>query len=288
MASDLSRLSDDELGAALRAGASAEEPRFTDVWPAVRERIAAGPVRRRPLSLLRSPRYGLAPLAVTLVLLLATAFALSPAALSAAAEALGLRGVQIFRAPATPVATARGTGASSTPGISPSRSGATASPAAAALGEAMSMAEARQRASFAVVAPSDPALGAPDKVHVRAIPGGDQVNLVYRTRPGIPTSAQAGVAALFSEFRGSVDPGLFVKVLGPDATVEQVVVDGQRGFWIAGAPHQFFYRDGAGNIYPESLRLAGNTLLWERDGLLLRLEAQVDRETAMRIASSVR
>lgn len=282
MASDLRRLSDDELGAVLRESAGAGEPRFADIWPAVRERISAHPVRRGWTSVLVSPRYGLAPLAVTLLVLLATALALSPAALSAAAEALGLRGVQIFRVPASPSVTG------ATPSPSASATGPTATPSAAALGESVTMAEAGERASFAVVAPSDPALGAPDEVHVRAIPGDVQVNLVYRARAGIPTSAQAGVAALFSEFRGTVDPTLFVKVLGPDATVEQVVVNGHRGYWLAGAPHQFFYRDAAGNIFPESLRLAGNTLIWEQDGLLLRLEAQVDRETAIRIASSVR
>ncbi|MFN2521067.1 MAG: hypothetical protein ABR525_08490 [Candidatus Limnocylindria bacterium] len=283
MAADLRGLSDEELGAALRAAAIAADPAPIDLWPAVRERILARPVPRGWLWLLRSPRYGLAPLAVTVAVLLLTAVVLSTGAVTAAAEALGLRGVQIFRAPANPTATARAT---TTPGAS--GSAATASPGAAALGETVSIADARQRAGFAVVLPSDAALGAPDEVHVRAIPGGLQVNAVYRVRPGVPTSPVAGVAALFSEFRGSVDPGLFVKVLGPDATVEPVVVNGQPGFWIAGAPHQFFYRDGAGNIFPESLRLAGNTLLWEQDGLLLRLEAQVDRATALRIASTVR
>ena len=283
MTPDLRSLSDDELGAALRAAASAEDPPVADIWPKVRARILARPSRRDWLWFVRSPRYGLAPLAVTVALLLATAVALSPAAVTAAAEALGLRGVQIFRAPATPTATA----ASSSPRAS--GAGATATPPAAALGDVVSLAEARQRAGFSVLAPADAALGAPDEVRVRAIQGGGlQVNLVYAARPSIATSPLAGVAALFSEFRGSVDPGLFVKVLGPDATVEELSVNGQRGFWIAGAPHQFFYRDAAGNIYPESLRLAGNTLIWEQDGLLLRLEAQVDRATALRIASSVR
>ncbi|MDP9266174.1 MAG: hypothetical protein M3O91_08695, partial [Chloroflexota bacterium] len=60
MASELHRLSDDELGATLRETAGGEEPRFADVWPAVRERIVARAARRRWTSLLRSPRYGFA------------------------------------------------------------------------------------------------------------------------------------------------------------------------------------------------------------------------------------
>ena len=58
--------------------------------------------------------------------------------------------------------------------------------------------------------------------------------------------------------------------------------------WLEGTPHQFFYRDSAGNPSPETLRLAGNTLLWEQDGVTFRLEAQVARDEALRIASSFR
>ena len=38
----------------------------------------------------------------------------------------------------------------------------------------------------------------------------------------------------------------------------------------------------------ETLRLAENTLLWERGGVTYRLEAQVTRDEAIRIASSFR
>ena len=38
----------------------------------------------------------------------------------------------------------------------------------------------------------------------------------------------------------------------------------------------------------EEQRLAGNTLLWDRgDGVLLRLEGELDRDEAIRIARSV-
>jgi len=35
-------------------------------------------------------------------------------------------------------------------------------------------------------------------------------------------------------------------------------------------------------------RLAGNTLLWEQDGLTLRIESGLQRDAAMRIAEQVR
>jgi hypothetical protein len=114
---------------------------------------------------------------------------------------------------------------------------------------------------------------------------------LYKVRPGIPLSAEAGVAAVVTEFGGgSVDEQFFGKVLGNDTTLEKVVIDGEPGFWIQGKPHFFFYRvaGSSGSVEQETLRLAGNTLIWQRNGLLLRLEAQVDKATALRIAASLR
>jgi hypothetical protein len=87
---------------------------------------------------------------------------------------------------------------------------------------------------------------------------------------------------------GTVDEQFFGKVLGRDTILEKVVIDGEPGFWIEGKPHFFFYRvaGSSGSIEQETLRLAGNTLLWQRQGLLLRLEAQLDKATALRIAAS--
>jgi hypothetical protein len=59
-------------------------------------------------------------------------------------------------------------------------------------------------------------------------------------------------------------------------------------YYLAGQPHQFFFRDPAGNLQPETLRLAGNTLLWEDAGVTYRLEAEVSLEEAVRIASTLR
>ena len=38
----------------------------------------------------------------------------------------------------------------------------------------------------------------------------------------------------------------------------------------------------------ETVRLAGNVLLWERKSLVLRLEAAIPKATALRIAASTR
>jgi hypothetical protein len=66
-----------------------------------------------------------------------------------------------------------------------------------------------------------------------------------------------------------------------------VRVGADRGVWIAGRPHEFAYLDAHGQARYETLRLAGNTLLWNHRGVLVRLEANVTRQTAIEIASSL-
>jgi hypothetical protein len=85
-----------------------------------------------------------------------------------------------------------------------------------------------------------------------------------------------------------VDENFFGKTIDQNTTLEKVTVNGQPAFWIQGAPHFFFFNAGGGNIQQETLRLAGNTLIWTQGNLLLRLEAQVDKATALRIAASLR
>ena len=151
----------------------------------------------------------------------------------------------------------------------------------------MTLDEAESRAGYAVVVPTDPQLGAPDEVYLRSVPGSTAVSFVYKERAGIAPSA-AGAAAIVTEFAGAtVDEQFFGKVLDQTTTLEKVTVNGQPGFWIQGTPHFFFYQVN-GAVQQETLRLAGNTLLWTQGTLLLRLEAQVDRATALRIAASFR
>ena len=149
----------------------------------------------------------------------------------------------------------------------------------------------RQDQSIVLAEPADPLLGSPDEVYLRAVAGSTAVSFVYTERAGIPTSPQAGVAAIVTEFSGgTVDEQFFGKVIGQGTTLENVTVNGQPGFWIQGTPHFFFFRSGTtpGAVEQETLRLAGNTLIWTQGGLLLRLEAQVDKATALRIAGTMR
>jgi len=232
-----------------------------DLWPAVRQRISRGPSRR----LWAWPR--LAPVAVTLGVILLVVLALSPAGI----RIFSLPGVQIFQSKATP-----------SPAPKPTAS------AALTFGIPTTLDQARREGSGVILAPTDPALGAPDEVYIDGASTLKRVTLVYRSRPGIPVSATVGASALVTEFLGTVDQNVMGKVVGPDTTLEQVTVDGAQGFWLAGAPHQFFYRDAYGNFIQETLRLAENTLIWERNGTIYRLEAQVSKVDALRIAATFR
>jgi hypothetical protein len=246
-------------------------PHPTRLGDAVRARLRE-PRTERWWELLRSPRYAFAPALATLAVIALALVIAVPDARAAASDFLRVRGIDIFRAPA--IATPAGT----------------AVPRATFAGTATSLDEARRRADFPVRAPTDPRLGVPDEVYrgVSTTGSHDVITLVYTSRAGIPVSREAGVSALVVEFRGRVDETLFGKVAAAGTRIEDVTVNGGKGFWIEGEPHLFFYRDEAGMIWSETLRLAGNTLLWEQDGVTFRLEAQVPREEALRIAASFR
>ena len=148
----------------------------------------------------------------------------------------------------------------------------------------MSIADAISRT--ALPDPSPALLGEPLSVHVVQLPRLDQIVLVYAPSDLIGRSSVTGVGALVSVFPAQINDGLFGKTLGTTATVRPVDVDGATGFWIEGAPHQLFFEHD-GEIVPDTLRLATNTLLWQRGDDVYRLEADISLETALRVASSI-
>jgi hypothetical protein len=266
------RMSEQELDATLaEVGERLAYPRPTRFADVVRARLRE-PRPGRWWDVLRSPRYAFAPVAATLAVLALVIVLANPDARAAASEFLRLRGIVIFQAPAI-----------ATPSATPA-------PRASFAGRLVTLDEARRGADFTVRAPTDPQLGTPDEVYRGQSPDRthDVVTLVYATRAGIAVSRDAGVSALVVEFRGRIDEALFGKVAGAGTRIEDLTVNGGKGFWIEGEPHLFFYLDEAGMVWNETLRLAGNTLLWEQDGVTYRLEAQVSRDVALRIAASFR
>ena len=86
---------------------------------------------------------------------------------------------------------------------------------------------------------------------------------------------------LFTAFRGDIPRELIRKVVEPGTEILQV----RRTLWIEGG-HLFFYRDPDGEIRDE--RLSESAYLFERGGLILRLEGGFTRREAIRLAASVR
>ena len=156
------------------------------------------------------------------------------------------------------------------------------------LGRPLNLEEAENAAAFELRRPE--ALGLPDAVYMSAAALRGQVAFVYAPRDDLPASPLLGGAGLLvTQNRGEPDAGLAHKIVDSSrATVEPVDVDGAPGLWISGAPHLFWYLASDGSFIQDSRRLVGDTLAWERDGILYRIEGAVTLSRAMEIARSMR
>jgi hypothetical protein len=258
-------------------------PPTPDLSNAVRLRLQARPTRPvRPIpawqTWLAPRRLALAALVVLAVL--GALLAASPEARRVIADRLGIRGIEIQQVPVLPTLPPTPT---PEPATTPVPAGVRLR-----LGTAVPLEEARQRADFRVYTPSLPELGAPDEVYIGYVPAGGRVSFVYYPRPGLLETTEPGVGALLIQFRGEVEQGLMGKRLGPGTSLESLTVNGGPAFWITGEPHAFMYIDPRGDFREETLRMAGNVLIWEQDGVTLRLEGVTIREDALRIAQSMR
>lgn len=83
---------------------------------------------------------------------------------------------------------------------------------------------------------------------------------------------------LLSAFRG--DELLLKKAVEAGTRTEWVAVGGAAALWIEGAEHAVFLPGG-------EARLAGNVLLWVRDGVTYRLEGDLTRAEALRFAGTL-
>jgi hypothetical protein len=221
----------------------------------LREAVAFPPTPALELRLEPRPARRLRPLALALavaLVLAAGALALSPGARSAFLELFRLKGATVSRVEELP----------ETRLIE----------RAELLGSRVPEHAARRQAGFELVD-----LGEPDEVYLR---GDGLVTFVYGSieQPRL----------LLSQVRGSVWDGFVKKVGSLGTSVEEVEVEAGRGLFISGDPHFVMYRARDGSIREDSAYLAGTTLLWNRGDVLLRLEADVGRETALELARSVR
>lgn len=156
------------------------------------------------------------------------------------------------------------------------------------LGSPTTLSEAQSQVKWKIAVPSS--LGPPDEVYLKLPPtgpSGGEVTLVYAQRPDIRVSGLTGVSVLVTEARGKTNEIYFQKMLGPDATVEQVTVNGHPGYWIEGRPHDFAFTDADGNVYTDTFRLATNTLIFDDNGTIVRIEGDMSKAQALQIGASV-
>ena len=276
-----SQMSDEELERALREIAPlVDYPPTPDLALAVRERLSARaprswidrlrewqPIRVRPLG--RS----LALAIVALLLVVGAAVAIQ----------FGLRGLPIVFVSSLPPAV------TSQPAIGqPTASGPAAVGATLGLGELSTLEGARRQVDFPVALPTLPDLARPDAVYLGRPPQGGRVELVYRARAGLTAVSGSDIGLLITQFRGRTRPELVKKVVGPGTRVEFVPVAGGEGYWITGDPHVLLYETDRGDVQEERSRLVADVLIWEREGVVYRIESALPQESVVRIAESVR
>jgi hypothetical protein len=138
----------------------------------------------------------------------------------------------------------------------------------------------------AIAGPSDPAIGPPDAVYVD-VDRANQVALVWRASARLPASLEPGVGLVLMRFDGSVDAGLYEKMVGGETSVEPVAVGGQRAFWISGDPHLFFYVSPAGRVIEDQRRWVGDALVWSDGRMTYRLESALGRDAAIALAETI-
>lgn len=143
-------------------------------------------------------------------------------------------------------------------------------------GQPVTLAEARESAPFPLLEPSSE-LGTPDLVLV-----GSHGIVTYVW--GSPDAPRLAV----SQLPGSPAPWLVGKLVPSGVPIEELTIDDRPAIWI-GATHEVAVLDGrTGAEIWDIARLAGPTLLVDRGDQTLRVEGDLTREQAVRVARAFR
>lgn len=255
---------DNELAAALKAlGERLEYPETPDLASAVRQELDS---RTAPRSgLLDFPRPWLAAAAVLILLVVGAALIYSGSR-TAVADWFDIPGFTLVA-------------------DDPDDQPALGEPLD--LGEQISLDEARAAVDFEIMTPEHDLLGEPDEVYLDQNPVGGAVSFVYHGDDDLPAAEETGVGALLTQFQGELNPGLYAKQVPNGVTVERLSINNAEALWISGPPHTVSFVDADGDLIEDTLRFAGNTLIWQDGDLTLRLESALDRETTIAIAATL-
>jgi hypothetical protein len=155
------------------------------------------------------------------------------------------------------------------PAAGVSKSATTPAQAPQFSGERISVREAQARMDGTLLLPRTPKLGKPEEIYTVGTASKEGVMLVYKY--GLPPLGDTRIHLVLTEVPGDLEPAYLTGRTTAGSKFDRVSVDGNPGYWRS-----------AGN------RLPGQTLLWEQGGVALRLEANVKKEQAIRIAESAR
>lgn len=164
------------------------------------------------------------------------------------------------------------------------------------LGKAVTLAEAESEVPFHILVPSARNLAAPDAVYVAHSSAGDEVSLVYGSRPGLPQATTTHVALLITELPARLDTQFFAKFLAGKQP-RRLTLGPEHGYWVPAVwvpgghlvvLYQYEDQRRGGQLFVRQGRLAANTLLWQYGNVTLRLESSLAPASATHIARSMR
>ena len=153
------------------------------------------------------------------------------------------------------------------------------------LGPRISLAKAREDLGVDVSPPT--ALGKPDGIFEDLLESGVDITFLYEPRT---TDERIGVRrrVLVSVVRGTIDKTVIGKTVDATTKKTPLVIDGEFALLLTGAPHMMvLFRSPDGGYDQTYARLAGTTLLWQRENVLVRVEGELPRARLIAIARSV-
>ena len=155
------------------------------------------------------------------------------------------------------------------------------------IGQQTTLESASSQVGFVLRAPTLAALTRPDQVYLMEPPAGGAVTLVYAARPGYPLQPGKTYGLVITQFRADIQAELFEKLITGGVRITQTSVHGLPAYWIAAGEHYFFYVDATGRVVQTTLRLAGDTLIWEEGGVTHRVEGAPSLQAANAVAESL-
>lgn len=154
------------------------------------------------------------------------------------------------------------------------------------LGERLTLEAAQARVPYAIRYPAS--LGPPDEVYLRQLSAGPMVTLLYLPRTNLPAAAETQVGALLMQFpAGSHPADLAKRVSMGSGHVSAVELASGPGYWLTGATELVIADDPTADFDSDTRRPSANVLIWDADGVTYRLEIDLTKSDAIRLANDL-